>query len=142
MSIVSDEQIIKVLQQYNPWWRIPNAIKEESKPHKRLAYYEALAMLKHDSIRRFVVLSGVRRVGKTTILYQIMDRLIDDGVNPRNILYVTFDNPLLKLVSIENVLTIYESLYPTEGERYLFLDEIQYTDSWELWMKVIYDSRK
>lgn len=142
MTIVSDEQVIKVLRQYNPWWRIPSAIKEESKPQKRLAYYEALKMLKHKSIRRFTVLSGVRRVGKTTIMYQIMDNLIDEGINPKNILYVTFDNPILKLVSVEHVLDIYEALYPIKGTRYIFFDEVQYTENWELWMKVIYDSRK
>lgn len=142
MAIVSDEQVIKVLRQYNPWWRTPSAIKEESKPQKRLAYYEVLRMLKHTSIRRFAVLSGVRRVGKTTIMYQIIENLIDEGVSPRNILYVTFDNPILKLINVESVLSIYESLYPLEGTRYIFFDEIQYTDNWELWMKVIYDSRK
>ena len=142
MSIVSDEQIIKALRQYNPWWRMPSAIKEEFKPQKRLAYYEALKILKHNSIRRFVVLSGVRRVGKTTILYQMMKQLIEEGVSPKNILYATFDNPILKLVHVEKVLSVYESLYPIEGTRYLFLDEIQYTSDWELWMKVIYDSRK
>lgn len=77
MAIVSDEQVIKVLRQYNLWWRIPSAIKEESKPQKRQAYDEALKMLMHKSIRRFVVLSGGRRVGKTTIMYQIIDHLID-----------------------------------------------------------------
>lgn len=142
MSIVSEEQVIKVLRQYNPWWRTPSVIKEESKPQKRLAYYEAIKMLKHKSIRRFIVLSGVRRVGKTTIMYQIVDNLIDEGINPKNILYATFDNPILKLINVENVLAIYESLYPIEGTRYIFFDEIQYTDDWELWMKVIYDSRR
>lgn len=142
MAIVSNEQVIKVLRQYNPWWRTPSSIKEESKPQKRLAYYEALKILKHNSIRRFAVLSGVRRVGKTTIMYQIIDNLIEEGISPKNILYVTFDNPILKLVSVESVLSIYESLYPIEGTRYIFFDEIQYTDNWELWMKVIYDSRK
>lgn len=142
MAIVSEEQVIKVLRQYNPWWRTSSAIKEESKPQKRMAYYEALKMITHKSIRRFVVLSGVRRVGKTTILYQIMEQLIDDGINPKNILYATFDNPILKLVDVESVLNIYESMYPVEGTRYIFFDEIQYTDNWELWMKVIYDSRK
>lgn len=142
MAIVSDEQVIKVLRQYNPWWRTPSAIKEESKPQKRLAYYEALKMLRHKSIRRFAVLSGVRRVGKTTIMYQIIDKLINEGVNSKNILYVTFDNPILKLIDVESVLSIYESLYPMNGTRYIFFDEIQYTDNWELWMKVIYDSRK
>ena len=91
MVLVSDEQIIKVLRQYNSWWRIPSAIQEETKPQKRLAYYEALKMLKHKTIRRFVVLSGVRRVGKTTILYQIIENLLQEGVNPKNILYATFD---------------------------------------------------
>ena len=142
MAIVSDTQVIKVLQQYNPWWRTPSAIKEESKPQKRLAYYEALKTLTHKSIRRFAVLSGMRRVGKTTILYQIIEHLIDEGINPKNILYATFDNPILKLVNVENVLSIYESMYPIEGTRYIFFDEVQYTENWELWMKVIYDSRK
>lgn len=142
MALITNEQLMKVLRQYNPWWRTPVAIKEESKPQKRLAYYEALKMLMHKSIRRFVVLSGVRRVGKTTIMYQIMEKLINEGVSPRNILYATFDNPILKLSSVEEVLSIYESLYPIEGTRYIFFDEVQYTDNWELWMKVIYDSRK
>lgn len=142
MAIVSEEKIIKVLWQYNPWWRTPSAAKDGAKPQRRLAYYEALQMLKHTSIRRFVVLSGVRRVGKTTILYQIIDKLLDDGINPKNILYVSFDNPIIKLVNVETVLSVYESLYPIEGEKYFFFDEIQYTDDWELWMKVIYDSRK
>lgn len=142
MAIVDDEQIIKILQQYNPWWRTSAALEEESKQQKRLAYFEALKMLEHRSIRRFVVLSGVRRVGKTTILYQIIEHLIATEIQPRNILYATFDNPMLKLVNVEDVLSIYDSLYPTSGTKYLFLDEIQYTENWELWMKVIYDSRR
>ena len=84
MAIVSAEQVIKVLRQYNPWWRNPLAIKEENKPQKRLAYYEALRMISHKTIRRFAVLSGARRVGKTTIMYQMMNSLIDEGVNPKN----------------------------------------------------------
>ncbi|MDE6844818.1 MAG: ATP-binding protein [Lachnospiraceae bacterium] len=142
MAIVSDEQVMKVLRQYNPWWHMPSAVKEEAKPQKRFAYYEALKMLTHTSIRRFVVLSGVRRVGKTTILYQLIENLIDEDINPRNILYVSFDNPILKFINAEKVISIYESMYPIEGTRYIFFDEIQYTDDWELWMKVIYDSRK
>ena len=142
MAIVSEEQVSKVLRQYNPWWRNPSELQEENKPQKRLAYYEALKIMKHDTIRRFVVLSGARRVGKTTIMYQMIDALLSEGISPRNILYISFDNPILKMMSVEGVLSIYESLYPIEGMRYLFLDEIQYTENWELWMKVIYDSRK
>lgn len=142
MALVTDEQIIKVLRQYNPWWRKPAEIKEVSKPQKRIAYYEAMKIMQHKTSRRFSILSGARRVGKTTILYQMIDRLISEGVSPRNILYVSFDNPIVKLVNTENILSTFELLYPIEGKKYIFLDEIQYTENWELWMKVIYDSRR
>ena len=120
MALVSTEQIIKVLRQYNPWWKTPVAIKEESKPQKRLAYYETLKMLTHKTIRRFTVLSGVRRVGKTTIMYQIIDHLIDEGVNPKNIFYATFDNPILKLVDVDSVLSLFNIRSPLLMEK-LFL---------------------
>jgi predicted AAA+ superfamily ATPase len=142
MALVTSEQAIKVLRQYNPWWRNPAEIKDESKPQRRVAYHEAMRIMRHKTVRRFAVLSGARRVGKTTIMYQMIDTLIDEGINPKNILYVSFDNPIVKLVNAENVLSIFESLYPIKGTRYIFFDEIQYTENWELWMKVIYDSRK
>jgi predicted AAA+ superfamily ATPase len=141
MAIVTEAQVVKVLQQVNPWWRNPSEIKTRAKPQKRVVYYEAIRIIEHKSIRRFAVLSGARRVGKTTIMYQMIDKLIDGGVNPKNILYVSFDNPIIKLVDLDYVLEIFETLYPIVGERYLFFDEIQYTRDWELWMKVIYDMR-
>jgi predicted AAA+ superfamily ATPase len=58
----------------------------ESKPQKRLAFYESLRIIKHGTLRRFAVLFGARRVGKTTIMYQMIDTLICDGVSPKNIL--------------------------------------------------------
>ena len=142
MAIVSDDQVMKTLRQYNQWWRSTATIRDSSKPQRRLAFYEALNMIKHETLRRFVLLSGARRVGKTTIMYQIIEALIDDGINPRNILYASFDNPIIKLVSVEEVISVFESLYPISGTKYIFIDEIQYTENWELWMKVIYDTRK
>ncbi|MDR2670738.1 MAG: AAA family ATPase, partial [Oscillospiraceae bacterium] len=75
MAIVTETQVIKVLQQVNPWWRNPAEIKTRAKPQKRVAYHEAIKTVMHKSIRRFAVLSGPRRVGKTTILYQMIDKL-------------------------------------------------------------------
>ncbi|MDR0513943.1 MAG: ATP-binding protein [Coriobacteriaceae bacterium] len=142
MALIDDTQIIKALQQNNPWWRNPFDIKQRSKPQKRVAYQEASKVISHTSIRRFVVLSGPRRVGKTTILFQMIEELLAEGLNPKNILYVSFDNPILKLVNINDVIDVFESLYPITGLRYLFFDEVQYTENWELWMKVIYDTRQ
>jgi predicted AAA+ superfamily ATPase len=142
MAFISEEQVIRVLQQYNPWWRNPKTIREHSRPQKRFAYHEAMNVISHPSIRRFALLSGARRVGKTTIMYQMMESLMEHGIPPVNILYVSFDNPIIKLVTIDDVINIYESLYPIQGKRYLFFDEVQYTDNWELWMKVLYDTRE
>ena len=142
MSIISEEQIIKIMRQYNPWWKNPLSVKNESKPQKRLAYYEALNIIGQKTIRRFLLLSGARRVGKTTIMYQIIEKLINDGINPKNILYISFDNPMIKMVNSNEVLKIFDSLYTTNGMKYIFFDEIQYAENWELWLKVIYDTRK
>ena len=141
MAIISEAQVIKALQKYNPWWRSPETVKAETKPHKRVAYFEALKAIEHSTIRRFVVLSGARRVGKTTVMKQLIEKLIDDGTPAKNILYVSFDNPVIKMVNVDEVLSTYETMYPIEGCKYLFFDEIQYAKDWELWMKVIYDSR-
>ena len=142
MSIISEEQIIKIMRQYNPWWKNPLSVKNESKTQKRLAYYEALNIIGQKTIRRFLLLSGARRVGKTTIMYQIIEKLINDGINPKNILYISFDNPMIKMVNSNEVLKIFDSLYTTNGMKYIFFDEIQYAENWELWLKVIYDARK
>jgi predicted AAA+ superfamily ATPase len=72
----------------------------------------------------------------------MIERLIDGGVNPKNILYVSFDNPMMKQLNPNEVIDIYETLYPITGNRYLFFDEIQYAMDWELWMKVVYDMRQ
>ena len=61
-------EIVSVLQGFNPWWsgrafQVPD--------FKRLAYQACYSHLKDQSLHRAVLLSGPRRVGKTTILQQI-----------------------------------------------------------------------
>ncbi len=48
-------------------------------------------------IRNTVVLTGARRVGKTTIEYQMIDTLIKRGVSPQQIVFISLDHPMLKL---------------------------------------------
>ena len=71
----------------------------------------------------------------------MIEKFIDDGTPAKNILYVSFDNPIIKMVSVDDILRAYETLYLLEGEKYLFFDEVHYAESWELWTKVIYDTR-
>lgn len=141
MSIVDEQHVVKVLQQYNPWWRDPQVVTQMAPPQRRLVFAEAMHILRHPSLRRFVVLSGMRRVGKTTLLYQVVEALLNDGVPAQNILYVTFDNPMLKAVSMAEVLDTYAALFSVQGERFVLFDEVQYAEDWERWLKVLYDSQ-
>lgn len=141
MNLFTDEKLLNLLIQYNPWWKGIPLSKKNAPPQKRFAFYEARKLLLHPDLRRFVVLSGARRVGKTTIMYQLIDELLTKGVPARNIVYLSFDNPILKLGGFEGILNAYENAYPTEGEVYFFFDEVQYAENWEVWIKTLYDSR-
>ena len=83
MAITTPEQILKVLRAFNPWWTTGNVMPALLKKYRRFAYYEAMKRLDQRDIRRTVVLTGARRVGKTTIEYQLIDTLLQRGVAPR-----------------------------------------------------------
>ena len=141
MNVVSEQNILKVLTAFNPWWRTGNLRAEFKKRFKRFAFYEAQSIFLHESIRRTVFLTGIRRVGKTTIQYQLIDKLLEGGVNPFRIVYVSFDHPLLKLCMPGEILEIYHSnMYPDE-DCFYFFDEVQYAADWDKWVKIIYDTR-
>lgn len=140
MSLFTEENIVNLLYSYNPWWRTSIVQKEFDKPMKRIAYYEANKIFDHSNIRRTVLLSGARRTGKTTIMYQTISRLLKEGVSSRNILFISFDHPLLKMCSIDDVLNVYRTNISSESKIYCFFDEIQYSEDWNTWLKILYDT--
>jgi len=105
MAIVDRGRLLKVLFSFNPWWITGNVPRESTKPVKRFAYYEAYKVLNHPTIRRSVILSGARRVGKTTILYQLIEEMLNNGIPAKHILYVSFDHPILRFCSVEENFT-------------------------------------
>ena len=141
MPITSSENILRVLTAFNPWWRT-NAVRSEfSKTYKRFAYYEAIRYMNHPDFRRAVILTGTRRVGKTTIQYQIIEGLLKEGVNAQRILFVSLDHPLLKLCNVDDILNCYhENIYGEENS-FFFFDEVQYATDWDTWVKTIYDTQ-
>ncbi|NMC74497.1 MAG: ATP-binding protein [Geobacteraceae bacterium] len=80
---------------------------------------------------------GVRRCGKSTFMFQLMQRLQDSGVSRHNILYLNFfDDRLHSLQhdSLGVILEAYFSLYPEKKNAekiYCFFDEIQVVPGWE-----------
>ena len=139
MAITTKEGILKVLASYNPWWKTGAVNIKLTKEYKRFAYYEAMNRLNDEKIRRSVILTGTRRVGKTTIQFQMIDRLLKDGVPPQKIIYVSLDHPMLKLAGFNDVLDCYhENIYAGQ-DVYYFFDEVQYGQDWANWLKTIYD---
>ena len=90
-----------------------------------------------------MLLSGARQVGKTTLFLQTIQSLLEQGVVPSRILYVTFDHPLFKLVGLDCLLDLCRELEPQhEGVEYLFFDEIQCAKDWQTWLKLQMDFYK
>lgn len=139
MAITTKEGILKVLTAFNPWWKTGSISEKMAKTYKRFAFYEAMKWLNQKGLRRTVVLTGTRRVGKTTIQYQMIDNLLKSGVQPQKIVFISMDHPMLKLAGINDILECYhESIYP-EQDIYYFFDEVQYAQDWDKWLKTIYD---
>lgn len=139
MAITTPERIIKILRAYNPWWTTGQVPQGFLKSYRRFAYDEAMKRLNQNDIRRTVVLTGARRVGKTTIEYQMIDTLLRRGIAPERIVFLSLDHPMLKLSSLNDILDCYhENVWPTQ-DAYYFFDEIQYASGWDQWLKTIYD---
>lgn len=139
MAIISKENILKVLTAFNPWWKTGTVNPKMSKTYKRFAFHEAMKRLDQSDIRRTVVLTGTRRVGKTTIQYQMIETLLERGVAPQKIVFISMDHPMLKLSGVNDVLECYHENIYAEQDVYYFFDEIQYAQDWDKWLKTIYD---
>ena len=139
MAIISKENILKVLTAFNPWWKTGAVNPKMSKTYKRFAFHEAMKRLDQTDLRRTVVLTGTRRVGKTTIQYQMMEALLERGVAPQKIVFISMDHPMLKLSGVNEVLECYHENIYAEQDVYYFFDEIQYAQDWDKWLKTIYD---
>ncbi len=141
MPITSKDGILKVLTAYNPWWRTGVVNPKMTKNYKRFAFHEAMKRLNETNIRRTVVLTGTRRVGKTTIQYQMIDALLKEGVSPHKIVFISMDHPMLKLSQFQEVLECYHENISAGQDVYYFFDEIQYASDWDRWLKIIYDNQ-
>jgi len=135
------EELVAVLSQFNPWWR-GEGIADLS-AWRRAAFRDLYAWVVAPPAPRAVLLSGARQVGKTTLLLQAIEKLLEDGVPAANILYATFDHPILKLSGIEAVLDAWREREPKiPGPEYLFLDEAQFIRDWGTWIKLQVDFQK
>lgn len=138
MAIVSQENVLSVMASFNPWWQSGVVPKGFVKEFRRNGYYTCKKAFLNE-IRRIVVMSGARRTGKTTIVYQIIDKLLTSGIKPQNILYLTFDHPVIRATEFDALINIYRNNISNDEEFYVFLDEVQYNKYWTNFLKILYD---
>ena len=87
---------------------------------------------------------GIRRTGKSYMLYQQIKKLIVDGVSLNQIAYVNFEDERLLEVTTDDLNMILEvsiELSGTNNKPYLFLDEIQNVDAWEKFVRRLSDMK-
>ena len=103
-------------------------------PVKRSIFKE----LKKSISSRFIVqIIGLRRTGKTVLMLQLINSLIEDGVDPLKILYFTFDEEITKL---DDLLNEFDKITDFRKNKvYVFLDEIQKLPNFESQIKIYYD---
>ncbi len=129
---------IDTLEQFNPWWKTGNVKDSWLKPYKRHIYSD---IEKYIDRRQIILMWGLRRTGKTTIMFQLIQDILAYS-DKKNIFYFSFDEIVF---DFKEVLETYQKMVlgnsfdDAEGKIYIFLDEIQKVDDWENKIKVYYD---
>lgn len=128
----------KELYRYNPWWENDLSLLKGLYP-RRADNARVLANLDN---RQVVFLTGLRRIGKTSLMRMCILHLIEHMEIPaEHILYVSLDDYLLKDTSILEIVEGFRKLQRLDNKKYvyLFLDEITFANDYELQLKNLYD---
>lgn len=94
--------------------------------------------------KKIISLVGIRRSGKSSLLFNLIDNLRKSN-DPKNILYINFEDDRLfplQVNDLDSLIDAYYELFPTKRNEkiYLFLDEVQVVEKWELFVRRIYDT--
>lgn len=143
-----DTRLAALLFDMNPWWRGEKPPRPPAM--KRWAFSPVMQSLKA-GLAPVTVLRGPRQVGKTTLMTQVIEALLEEGVSPDCIFRVQFDD-LPTLRKIETPLLDLPRWYAharlgttlnralNEGNQvFLFLDEVQNLQDWAPQLKHLVD---
>lgn len=127
----------KIFLPYNPWWR--DSKRAFLLPDFKRPIFHHL----HNDIKalpQMLSITGPRRIGKSTLLLQLIQQLLDEGIPPEKIIYYSFDDPALETskVKVDELIDATMKFIvrdQSETPTYLFLDEIQKLHNWELYLK-------
>ncbi len=93
------------------------------------------------------VVTGMRRVGKTYFLFQLIQDLLKQGVDRKRILFINFEDDRLlprTTQTLADLIDDFYALYPENHAQkcYIFLDEIQNVEDWPLVIRRLHDTKQ
>lgn len=128
---------IEQLSRMNEWWKTNEVRIELAPDYKRELFYE---IQKYIKLRQITAIIGLRRTGKSTLLFQIIKHLLKKGVKAENIMYFSFDE---RVEELHELISLYkENILKKEisnEKLYIFFDEIQKLKDWQNKIKIYYD---
>src|SRR5712691_2931831 len=94
MDSIGEAEIARRLAQHNLWWFDPKSAIPEAAFQRRVYFAPFKALALNFAVRRATILLGPRRVGKTFMVKQLIHYAIQDGFDPKAILYAAMDTPV------------------------------------------------
>lgn len=125
------------LIEWNPWWEDNKQIKNLKGKHR--PKYDSL--INSVKIKEITIIIGIRRSGKSTLMYQMISNLLKEHIDPRQILFINLEDKKLTQDSLEEIYQEYRKTLNPEKKAYIFLDEIHKRKEWELWIRKKYDQK-
>jgi hypothetical protein len=129
---MESEKILEIINSYNKFWAygtIEAGIKRD---------VLSLCLRQLES-KEILLIKGVRRSGKSTLMAQMILSLLEKGTKPGQILRVNLEEPLFGIDSsidlLEHIYRVYRDHVNPSGKCYLFLDEVQNIPEWERWVR-------
>lgn len=140
-SPIPPEVLDRVLDEQNPWHRTGAVPAALAPPVERPLARWLWTALRADGPRRFHLVLGPRRAGKTTVLYQTVRHLLAAGVDPSRIWWLRLDHPELISTPLGDLVrAVLERSGATGSDPvHLMVDELVYADDWDLWLKTFHD---
>lgn len=123
----------------NPWHQSGEVPEALARAHERPLATHLWRRMCDSKLRRFQLILGPRRTGKSTCLWQTARQLISNGISPTSVFYLSLDTPILLSIPLNEIVA---ALLPTakrESHTWLLLDEIVAAKDWDLWLKTFYD---
>ncbi len=131
--------MLESLSEWNTWWN-ERKVAEDLVGKKRVKIVDNL--VSYLDFKEIKLITGIRRSGKSTLFYQLIDFLLLKGVNPEEILLINFEDDVLSKKELKEIFDVYQSNVNSDKKPYLFLDEVHRCKEWVLFLRKLYDLRK